>query len=74
MLYAINRSPRTSCERIEAAENLSNRYNQEMDNTRKNLVAIDMEVRHVLQTATRDRDEKQEDVRQLRRKSTSWPR
>ncbi|KAG4293059.1 hypothetical protein FPRO06_12547 [Fusarium proliferatum] len=66
MLYAINRSLRTSCERIEAAENLSNGYNQEIDNTRNNLAAIDMEVRHVLQTATRDRDEKQKKVRQLK--------
>lgn len=66
MLYAINRSLRTSCERIEAAENLSNGYNQEIDNTRNNLAAIDMEVRHVLQTATRGRDEKQKKVRQLK--------
>ncbi|QGJ00860.1 hypothetical protein CEK26_002304 [Fusarium fujikuroi] len=66
MLYAINRSLRTSCERIEAAENLSNGYNQEIDNTRNNLAATDMEVRHVLQTATRDRDEKQKKVRQLK--------
>ncbi|KAG4257268.1 hypothetical protein FPRO04_08400 [Fusarium proliferatum] len=66
MLYAINRSLRTSCERIEAAENLSNGYNQEIENTRNNLAATYMEVRHVLQTATRDRDEKQKKVRQLK--------
>ncbi|CVK95368.1 uncharacterized protein FMAN_13471 [Fusarium mangiferae] len=66
MFYAINRNLRTSCERIEAAENLSNVYNQEIDITRNNLATIDMGVRNILQTATKNRDEKQENVRQLR--------
>ncbi|KAF5246996.1 hypothetical protein FANTH_6572 [Fusarium anthophilum] len=65
MFYAINRSLRTACERIDAAEFWSNVYNLEIHSTQMNLTAIDMEVRHVLQKATRDRDEKQGKVRQL---------
>ncbi|KAF5546953.1 hypothetical protein FMEXI_5458 [Fusarium mexicanum] len=65
MFYAINRSLRTACEKIDAAGFWSNVYSQEIHSTRMNLAAIDMEVRHVLQKATRDRDEKQEKVRQL---------
>ncbi|KAF5624480.1 hypothetical protein F52700_9649 [Fusarium sp. NRRL 52700] len=71
MLYAINRNLRTAGERIEAAESRSNLYNQEIHSTRMNLVTIDMEVKHVLQTATRDRDEKQENARQLRQEKNN---
>ncbi|KAG7405286.1 hypothetical protein Forpe1208_v014951 [Fusarium oxysporum f. sp. rapae] len=66
MFYAINRSLRTTCERIEGAEFRSSVYNQEIHNTRSKLASINMgEVRHVLQKATRDRDEKREELWQL---------
>ncbi|KAF5725114.1 hypothetical protein FMUND_208 [Fusarium mundagurra] len=66
MLYAINRNLRTVCERIDASKSRSNAYNQEIDSARSKLASIETEASHVLPKATRERDEKQERVRQLR--------
>ncbi|KAL5591614.1 hypothetical protein FOVSG1_010503 [Fusarium oxysporum f. sp. vasinfectum] len=72
-LYGFNKVLRAICERIEDAEFRSSIYGQEVHNTRRNLASINMgEVRHVLQKATRDRDEKREELRQLQEELNSF--
>ncbi|KAG5781737.1 hypothetical protein H9Q73_004618 [Fusarium xylarioides] len=66
MFYAINRNLRTVGERIDAAIYRSNGYSEEIQSTRRELASIEREASHVLPKATRERDEKQEIVRQLR--------
>ncbi|EXK82225.1 hypothetical protein FOQG_13465 [Fusarium oxysporum f. sp. raphani 54005] len=72
-LYGFNKVLRAICERIEDAEFRSSIYGQEVHNTRRNLASINMgEVRHVLQKATRDRDEKREELGQLQEELNSF--
>lgn len=66
MFYAINRNLRTVGERIDAAEFRRNVYNQEIHNARRKLASIEMQASHCVAKATRERDEKQKRVRQLR--------
>ncbi|KAF5694399.1 hypothetical protein FDENT_1266 [Fusarium denticulatum] len=66
MFYAINRNLRTVCKRIDAAEFRRNVYNQEINNTQRKLASIEMQASHCVSKATRERDEKQKRVRQVR--------